>query len=97
MSRNVAVLVFRGLKSAMPVLSAGELGLATDEVQLYVGTASGNKLVLCNTLGMPTGSGGGVSAPKHLTGDPGPMNPMKIVTFAKIVIGGMTFWIPLMQ
>lgn len=97
MSRNLTLNVLRGIKANIPALNAGELYLATDEVQLYVGTASGNQLVLCNTIAVPTGGGTGVVTPKHKAGDAGPVNPQSIVAFTKIVIGGTAFWIPLMQ
>jgi len=97
MARNVAISLLRGIKANMPPLGIGELYLATDEVQLYVGTSVGNKLVLCNTTATPSGSGGGVSAPAHKIGDVGPTAPQKIVTYVKFVLNGTTFWIPLMQ
>lgn len=97
MARNLAWHVLRGVKANMPVLNAGELYLATDEVQLYIGTASGNKLILMSNVATPTGSGGGMSAPKHVAGNPGPLNTMKVVSFAEVIINGTVFWVPLFQ
>lgn len=97
MARNLALHVLRGVKANMPVLNAGELYLATDEVQLYIGTASGNKLVLCSTTGFGNGPAGqGVTTRKQGSGS-GPTAPTTIVNYAKIVIGGTTFWLPLFQ
>jgi hypothetical protein len=45
MARNVGLQVFRGLLANMPALAVGEMGLATDTDQLYIGAASGNVLV----------------------------------------------------
>jgi len=81
----------------MPSLGQGELAIATDEVQLYMGTAGGNALPLLNTLGKPTGGGVGMVAPMHKTGDPGPIAPQKVVTYAKLVVGGTVYWVPLCQ
>lgn len=97
MARNFTLAVLRGLKANIPPLSEGELYLATDELQLYVGTALGNHLVISDSTATPTGAGGGVSAPKHLAGNPGPLNPMKIVSFTKIIIAGVVYWMPLFQ
>lgn len=97
MPRNFFHHVFRGTKASMPTLGVGELYLATDEVQLYIGTASGNKSVLLSNVAVPTGSGGGVSAPKHVTGNSGPLNTMKIVAFTEVIINGIVFWVPLFQ
>jgi len=41
----MAVLIRRGLFANLPTLAVGELGLATDTGQVYVGTATGNELV----------------------------------------------------
>lgn len=95
--RNFTLHVFRGTKANIPALGIGELYLATDEIQLYVGTASGNKLVLCNTIGIGNGSPGqGVTTRKQGTGG-GPTAPTTIVGYTKIIIGGTTFWMPLFQ
>lgn len=97
MARNILLAIFRGIKSSMPSLGQGELAIATDEIQLYMGTVGGNVLPLLNTTAKPTGSGGGMSAPMHKAGDPGPAVPQKVVAYAKLVIGNTTYWVPLCQ
>lgn len=42
------ILVKRGLAAGIPALSEGELGLATDTEELYIGVASGNKRLDCS-------------------------------------------------
>lgn len=79
----------------MPTLAIGELALATDEAQLYIGTASGNELVLASQTGIGNGGFQNVSAPMKGTGG-GPSDARHIVNFAKVVIGGVSYWIPLM-
>lgn len=54
MSRNVALSVLRGVKANIPALNIGELYLATDENQMYIGTALGNTLI---TLSVYTPAG----------------------------------------
>jgi len=96
MARNVSLTVLRGIKDNMPLLNLGELYLATDEIQLYVGTSSGNELVLANTLGIGDGNVQTLRAPQKGAGS-GPENQRQVVQFAKIVINGQVYWIPLMQ
>ena len=96
MARNVSLTVLRGVKSNIPLLNIGELYLATDEVQLYVGTSSGNQLVLANTLGIGNGTNQAISARNKGTGT-GPTQARQVVQFAKIIISGQIYWIPLMQ
>ncbi|HZS43352.1 MAG TPA: hypothetical protein VFA52_04025 [Candidatus Paceibacterota bacterium] len=96
MARNVGIQVLRGIKANMPILQTGELYFATDEAQLYVGTSSGNQLVLLHQLGVGNGGIQTVRAPQKGTGD-GPSNPRDIVGFLKIVLSGTTYWVPLMQ
>lgn len=45
MARNVQIQVLRGLLANIPALAIGELYLATDTKQVYVGTSSGNQVV----------------------------------------------------
>lgn len=96
MSRNLALRVLRGVKANIPILNPGELYLATDEVQLYIGTISGNKLVLCNELGIGNGNLQGLRAKQKGTGS-GPDNQRDVAQFVKIIISGEVYWIPLMQ
>jgi hypothetical protein len=97
MARNVGVQHLRGVKANIPTLEQGELYLATDEVQVYVGTASGNELILLNTVGTPNGSPGqSVTVSKIGTGT-GPASTTAIVGFTKIIIRGVTYWMPLFR
>lgn len=41
-TRHVRLILKRGLKKDLPALAEGELGLATDTKELYIGSASGN-------------------------------------------------------
>lgn len=43
MSNNIKIK--RGLKAGLPNLEVGELGLATDTDEVFIGTPTGNKLV----------------------------------------------------
>ena len=45
MSRNVQLQVVRGVFANIPALAVGELYLATDTSQLYIGTTGGNQAV----------------------------------------------------
>ena len=42
MARNVQLQVVRGIKAHIPALAVGELYLATDTFDVFVGTSSGN-------------------------------------------------------
>lgn len=97
MARNIQLQLLRGLKANMPPLGLGELYLATDEVQLYVGTSTGNKLIFGNTQGIGSGPAGQAVTTKKLGTGSGPTNPTTVVNYIKIILNGTTFWIPLMQ
>jgi hypothetical protein len=43
--RNVSLQIIRGIKANMPTLAVGELFWATDVLQMYTGSTSGNRLV----------------------------------------------------
>ena len=43
MSNNIKIK--RGLKAGLPNLEVGELGLATDTNEVFIGTPTGNELV----------------------------------------------------
>ncbi len=45
MARKVLLTIRRGSKAQLPTLAEGELGFCTDTQELFVGTASGNKLI----------------------------------------------------
>lgn len=45
MGRNVTLQIIRGVKANMPFLANGEMFWATDVLQMYAGTTSGNKLI----------------------------------------------------
>jgi len=52
MARNVLVTIRKGLEVNLPTLADGELGITTDTKKLYIGTASGNALlVAAQTVG----------------------------------------------
>lgn len=52
MARNVLIQVMRGLESSIGTLEIGELGFCTDTKKLYIGTVSGNQLlVAAQTVG----------------------------------------------
>lgn len=46
MARNVLIQIRRGLESALGTLAVGELGFTTDTQKLYIGSASGNMLLV---------------------------------------------------
>jgi hypothetical protein len=96
MARNLTLQVLRGAKAHIPALALGELYFATDEEQLYIGSSLGNLTVLCGVQGVGNGANQTVSAPQKGTGG-GPTTPRTVVNFAKIILGGTTWWIPLMQ
>ena len=97
MARNIAVKILRGVKANIPSLNQGELYYATDEFQLYIGTSSGNQLVLMHQL---TGNGNGnlqtISANQKGTGG-GPTNQRDVVNWLSIIISGVTYYLPLFQ
>lgn len=97
MARNVALKILRGIKANIPVLQAGEFYFATDEQQVYIGSSSGNLLVLGNTLGIGSGPAGQGVTTRKLGSGSGPATPTAIVQYAKIVIGGIVYWLPLFQ
>ena len=98
MARNVEIRLLRGTRANIPTLGIGELYLATDETQLYVGTTFGNKLVIGqNVLAITTGKNGNITVPLRKTGDPGPTVPQTVAQFTSIIINGITYWIPLMR
>lgn len=52
MARKVLIQIFRGLEANIGTLSVGELGFCTDTKKLYIGTTSGNVLlVAAQTVG----------------------------------------------
>lgn len=52
MPRKVLIQVLRGLESNIGTLAAGELGFCTDTQKLYIGTSTGNVLlVAAQTVG----------------------------------------------
>lgn len=48
MPRDVLIKIRRGLESQLPTLDVGELGYCTDTGKLYIGTQSGNKLLVAS-------------------------------------------------
>lgn len=48
MPRDVLIKIRRGLERQLPVLDVGELGYCTDTGKLYIGTQSGNKLLVAS-------------------------------------------------
>lgn len=52
MARKVLISIRKGLEVNLPVLADGELGFTTDTKKLYIGTATGNALlVAAQTVG----------------------------------------------
>jgi hypothetical protein len=52
MARKMLIQIYRGLEMNIGTLNTGELGYCTDTKKLYVGTASGNELlVAAQTVG----------------------------------------------
>lgn len=52
MARKVLIALRRGTEAALPNLAVGELGFTTDTMKLYIGTDSGNQLlVAAQTVG----------------------------------------------
>ena len=75
MARKLLITIRRGLESQLPVLTLGELGFTTDTKKLYIGTSSGNALlVAAQTVGdmlksiYDTNNDGIVDAAKTVTG-----------------------------
>lgn len=48
------IQIKRGLKANMPTLSEGELGFATDDKELYIGTDEGNKFIGASPIQIQT-------------------------------------------
>ena len=65
------ILIKRGLKTSVPTLDIGELGLATDTNEVFIGTPTGNKLV--NSSG-----GGGTVAWQDILNKPELYNKAEI-------------------
>jgi len=52
MTRKAQITIRKGLEVNLPTLADGELGITTDTKKLYIGTASGNALlVAAQTVG----------------------------------------------
>ncbi|KJR48390.1 Phage tail fiber protein [Desulfosporosinus sp. I2] len=52
MARKVLITIRKGLEANLPTLADGELGITTDTKKLYIGTDSGNALlVAAQTVG----------------------------------------------
>jgi len=75
MARKVLITIRKGLEVNLPTLADGELGMTTDTKKLYIGTATGNALlVAAQTVGdmlksiYDTDNDGIVDSSKTVTG-----------------------------
>ena len=97
MPGRIQFQVARGTKANMPMLSVGEFYWATDEQQLYIGSSLGNLTVLLSTVGTGNGPmGQSLTTRKKGTGG-GPTKPTVVVSYAKLIVNGTTYWVPLTQ
>lgn len=95
MSRNVQLRILRGTRAHMPTLSAGELYLCTDTMELYVGSGGNQRVGISSNFATGLSGTANMQAPSAVAF--GPSNPRKIAGYAQANIAGTIVWFPFVQ